>query len=318
MRSRTLTDRFAVSEVGFGAAGVSNLYSAISDEQAAATIETAWAGGIRYFDVAPHYGLGLAERRLGAALAGTPREEYVVSTKVGRLLVPRTPPLPHDPDLFDVPGDKRRVWDFSLAGIRRSIEDSLARMGIGHIDVAYLHDPDVSEVPGALADGLTALLTLREEGVVGAVGVGTNDSPTAARAFAEYDIDTCMLAGQYTLLRNDGFEAVLRAAAGRPVVLAGVFNSGILATDDVPERATFDYLPASEQILDKARTLARLAHQHRTTLPALAVQHGLRRPGVGSVVLGMRSPQEVRANLAHWAADISPVTWQAIDEEGQP
>src|SRR5699024_7019475 len=216
------------AQVGFGAAGVSTLYSAISDEQAAATLEAAWAGGIRYFDVAPHYGLGLAERRLGAALANKPRQEYVVSTKVGRLLVPRIPPAPRDDDLFEVPGDKRRVWDFSLAGIRHSIEDSLTRMGIGHLDVAYLHDPDVSGVPRALECALTAWLQLREEGGVSAVGVGTNDSPTAARAFAEYGIDTCMLAGQYTLLRNNGFGDVVQAAAGRPVVLAGVFNSGIL------------------------------------------------------------------------------------------
>ena len=317
MRSRALTERLQVTEVGFGAAGVSNLYSAISDEQAAATLEAAWAGGIRYFDVAPHYGLGLAERRLGAALASKPRHEYVVSTKVGRVLVPRIPPAPRDDDMFDVPGDKRRVWDFSLAGIRRSIEDSLTRMGIGHLDVAYLHDPDVSGVPGALEDGLTALLQLRDEGVVSAVGVGTNDSPTAARAFAEYEIDTCMLAGQYTLLRNHGFAEVVQAAAGRPVVLAGVFNSGILATQEVPDRATFDYLEAPQEVLRRARALARTAREQHTTLPALAIQHGLRRPEVASVVLGMRSPAEVEANLAHWAADISPVTWQAVDDEGQ-
>lgn len=316
MRSRALTDRLAVTEVGFGAAGVSNLYSAISDEQAAATLAAAWSGGIRYFDVAPHYGLGLAEERLGRALADKPRESYVVSTKVGRLLVPRTPPADRDEDLFEVPGDKRRVWDFSLAGIRRSIEDSLDRMGIGRIDVAYLHDPDVSGVPGALQDGLTALLRLRSEGLVGAVGVGTNDSPTAARAFAEYDVDTCMLAGQYTLLRNHGFEEVVRAAAGRPVVLAGVFNSGILASQDVPQQATFDYQRASPEVLGRARALAQVAREHHTTLPGLAIGHGLRRTAVASVVLGMRSPAEVQANLAHWATDISPATWQAVDNEG--
>lgn len=312
MRTRAITDSLSVTEVGFGAAGVSNLYSAISDAQAAATLEAAWDGGIRYFDVAPHYGLGIAERRLGRALAGKPRSQYTISTKVGRLLVPRVPAIERDDDLFDVPGDLTRRWDFSPAGIRRSITESLERMGVDHIDIAYLHDPDVAPIPNALAKGLTALLALREEGLVRAVGVGTNDSATAARAFREFDIDTSMIAGRYTLLRNEGFDDVLEAAGNRSVVLAGVFNSGILAQDEVPQQATFDYFAAPAEVLDHARAIATLASEHSATLPELAIGYGLRPPQVASVVLGMRSPAEVEENLARYRAPVPASAWEAL------
>ncbi len=312
MRTRRLTDTLRVTEVGFGAATLGNLYQAMTDEQARACVDAAWAAGIRYFDTAPHYGLGLSERRLGRALADRPRDELVLSTKVGRLLVPRTPPLPRDDDLFDVPGDTRRVWDFTADGVRRSVEQSLERLGLDRIDVAYLHDPDVSEVPGALADGLAALLALREEGVVSAVGVGTNDTATVTEAFTHFDVDTAMLAGRYTLLRRDGFAELVEAAAGRPVVLAGVFNSGILARPTVPAEATMDYQVAPAEVLERARQLARVATEHGTTLPALAIQHGLQHPATASVVLGMSSPEHVRQNVARYAETVPPQVWTAL------
>ncbi|WP_147915471.1 aldo/keto reductase [Ruania zhangjianzhongii] len=318
MRARALTDRLALTEVGFGAACLGNLYSAISDEQSEACVDAAWDAGIRYFDTAPHYGLGLSERRLGRALAGRPRDEFTLSTKVGRLLVPRLPPLPRDDDMFDVPGDLDRVWDFSAGGIRRSIEESLTRLGLDHIDIAYLHDPDVSAVPGALADGLEALLTLRAEGLVTAVGVGTNDPATVVAAFADYDIDTAMLAGRYTLLREAGFAGVVAAAAGRPVVLAGVFNSGILAREEVPADATLDYLAAPADVVDRARRIAALAAQNGTTLPALAIQHGLRHPATASVVLGMSSPEQVAQNVARYGEAVPPQVWAELGEVAPP
>ena len=318
MRTRALTDRLAVTEVGFGAACLGNLYSAISDEQSDACVDAAWQAGIRYFDTAPHYGLGLSERRLGRALADRPREEFTVSTKVGRLLVPRVPPLARDDDLFDVPGDTGRVWDFSTSGIRRSLEESLARLGLDRIDIAYLHDPDASGVPGALADGLAALLALRAEGLVTAVGVGTNDPVTVAEAFTGYDIDTAMLAGRYTLLREDGFAEVVAAAAGRPVVLAGVFNSGILAREEVPAGATLDYRAAPPDVLARARRIAALAGRHGTTLPALAIQHGLRHPATASVVLGMSSPEQVAENVARASATAPPEVWAELGEVAPP
>ena len=318
MHARALTDHLTLTEVGFGAACLGNLYSAISDEQSDACVAAAWDAGIRYFDTAPHYGLGLSERRLGRALAGRPREEFTLSTKVGRLLVPRVPPLPRDDDLFEVPGDTDRVWDFTDGGIRRSIEESLTRLGLDHIDIAYLHDPEVSGVPGALADGLDTLLTLRDEGLVTAVGVGTNDPATVTAAFADYDIDTAMLAGRYTLLREDGFAEVVAAAAGRPVVLAGVFNSGILAGAEVPDGATLDYHVAPEQTLDQARRIAALARRHGTTLPTLAIQHGLRHPATASVVLGMSSPEQVTQNVARYSEAVPPQVWAELGEVAPP
>lgn len=312
MRTRKLTDRLRVTEVGFGAASLGNLYQAMTDEQARACVDAAWEAGIRYFDTAPHYGLGLAERRLGRALADRPREQFVLSTKVGRLLVPREPPLPRDDDLFEVPGDLDRVWDFTAAGIRRSVEQSLQRLGLDHLDVAYLHDPDVSGVPGALEDGLTALLALRAEGLVTAVGVGTNDTATVTESFTRFDVDTAMLAGQYTLLRQDGFAELAEAAAGRPVVLAAVFNSGILARPTVPAEATLDYEQAPAEVLDRARRIAALATGHGTTLPALAIQHGLRHPATAAVVLGMSSPEQVQQNVARYAETVPPQLWDRL------
>jgi len=312
VRTRELTDRLRVTEVGFGAASLGNLYQAMTDEQARACVDAAWEAGIRYFDTAPHYGLGLAERRLGRALADRPREQFVLSTKVGRLLVPREPPLPRDDDLFEVPGDLDRVWDFTAAGIRRSVEQSLQRLGLDHLDVAYLHDPDVSGVPGALEDGLTALLALRAEGLVTAVGVGTNDTATVTESFTRFDVDTAMLAGQYTLLRQDGFAELAEAAAGRPVVLAAVFNSGILARPTVPAEATLDYEQAPAEVLDRARRIAALATEHGTTLPALAIQHGLRHPATAAVVLGMSSPEQVQQNVARYAETVPPQLWDRL------
>ncbi|UFU03298.1 aldo/keto reductase [Ruania suaedae] len=296
MRTRDLAG-LALTEIGFGAAGLGNLYRAIDDETSQRCVDAAWEGGIRYFDTAPHYGLGLSERRLGAALAGRPREEFVVSTKVGRLLVPRVPPRDRDDEMFEVPGDLTREWGFEPGAVRRSVEESLERTGLGYLDIALVHDPDVSGEPDALERGLEALLALRAEGVVRAVGVGTNDAVTAAVALERYDIDTVMLAGQYTLLRNDGFDRVRAAAGDRRVVLAGVFNSGILARPQVPEAATFDYEPAPRAQLDRAREIAAMAARHGATLPQLAVELPLRQECVASVVLGMQTETEVRENL---------------------
>ncbi len=298
MRTRELGGGLALTEIGFGAAGLGNLYQAIDDETSQRCVDAAWELGIRYFDTAPHYGLGLSERRLGAGLAGRPREEFVVSTKVGRLLVPRVPPLPQDDEMFEVPGDLTREWGFDRDAVRRSLDASLDRTGLGYIDIALVHDPDVSDDPDALDQGVQALLELREQGVVKAVGVGTNDSATAAVALERYDIDTVMLAGRYTLLRDDDFDRVRDAAGERRVVLAGVFNSGILARPQVPEVATFDYEPAPTALLDRAREIAAVAAQYGATLPQLAVEYPLRQECVASVVLGMQTAVEVQENVA--------------------
>jgi hypothetical protein len=210
-----------VTELGFGGASIGNLYRATSDEVAREAVDAAWAAGIRYFDTAPHYGLGLSERRLGEALRRYPRDEYVLSTKVGRLIVPNLTPtgsdLPYG--LFDVPDDLTRRLDYSADGVRRSLEASLARLGLDRVDVVLMHDPD-DFLDETIAEALPALAELREQGVIGAIGVGMNQWEAPLRVVREADIDVVMLAGRWTLLDRTG-EALLDACLERGDVGAG-------------------------------------------------------------------------------------------------
>jgi D-threo-aldose 1-dehydrogenase len=313
MKTRSLgSTGLAVSEIGFGAASLGNLYAAISDDQADATVQAAWEAGIRYFDTAPHYGLGLSERRLGRALRGRDRSSFVVSTKVGRLIVPREPPLDRDDDIFDVPGDLGRRWDFSEAGIRASIEASLDRAQLDRIDIAYLHDPDRSGIPGAAQEGAAALLRLRDEGLVTAVGIGSNSVAAVTELLRTTDIDLAMLAGRYTLL-EDASAGVFDAAAGRPIVVAGAFNSGLLATDRPLPGASHDYAPAPEALIRRANRLADIAEAGGATLPQAAIAYPLRNAGVASVVLGMASPEQVRRNLRLYSSPVPAEVWNDIE-----
>lgn len=301
-----------LTELGFGAASLGNLYVETSDEVAAATVDAAWEAGIRYFDTAPHYGLGLSERRLGAALRGRPRDQYVVSTKVGRLLVPRVPPADRDDDIFEVPGELTRRWDFSRDGVLRSIEESLTRLGVDRIDIAYVHDPDASGIPGAAASAAEALIGLREQGVLRAVGIGTNSVDAAVRLLSETDIDTAMIAGRVTLLDHDGVEALLTAAGTRRLVAAAVFNGGLLAVPRPAPGARFDYRPASEELLARANRIAEVVEAHGATLPQAALGYPLTFPGVATRVVGMRTPEEVRANVALATARPPAAMWDAL------
>ncbi|MEU4746825.1 aldo/keto reductase, partial [Actinosynnema sp. NPDC023658] len=240
-----------------GGSTLGNLYRPMTDEQAHELVDAAWAAGVRHFDTAPHYGLGLSERRLGAALAGRPREEFTVSTKVGRLLVPDPDGGGRpDPDGFAVPATHRRVWDFSADGVRRSLEESLGRLGLDRVDVVYLHDPD-DHWDQAATEGLPALLRLRDTGVVRSVGVGMNQWRMPARFVRETDVDVVMLAGRYTLLEQPAAAEFLPLCVERgvDVAVAGVFNSGLLARHDVPDSATYDYGPAPAELLARARRI---------------------------------------------------------------
>jgi D-threo-aldose 1-dehydrogenase len=204
----TLAGKMPPGPLGFGGANVGNLWSAMSDDEAWALLEAAWDGGIRYFDTAPHYGLGLSERRLGAFLATKPREEFVLSTKVGRLLrpSPSTAHLLDDANNFVVPADLRRVWDFSRDGVRRSVEESLQRLGLDAVDVLYLHDPEEFGLDAALASGIPAAVELREEGAVTAVGVGSKSTAALAAAVRTGALDLLMVAGRLTLLEQPACE----------------------------------------------------------------------------------------------------------------
>jgi D-threo-aldose 1-dehydrogenase len=305
--------------LGMGCAQLGNLGTRMTDEEAEATVHAAWDAGIRFFDTAPHYGLGLSERRLGRALAAYPRDEYVVSTKVGRLLVP-SPETAHQRDtdnLFDVPSDHRRVYDLSRDGVLRSLEASLERLGLDRIDVVYMHDPD-DHAEAARTTGAQTLSALREEGVIRGYGAGMNQAGMLADLIEQTDVDIVMCAGRLTLLEQESSRRMLRLAGERgvAVVAAAVYNSGLLARDSVPDRVTYDYADAPTEILERARGIERLCRAHGTTLPAAAVQYPLRFPPVVSAVVGMRGPTQVAEAVQRTAAPIPDELWDALEESG--
>ncbi|MCQ8836046.1 aldo/keto reductase [Streptomyces malaysiensis] len=302
-----------VTELGFGSAPIGNLYAAVDDEQAQATVDAAWQAGVRYFDTAPHYGLGLAEQRLGQALATRPRAEYVISTKVGRLLVPNDDPRGTDLDSgFAVPDTLRRRLDYSAAGVRRSIEDSLTRLGVDHVDIVLVHDPEL-HVPQVIAETVPELLRMRDEGLVSAVGVGMNYWQPLAEIVDRCDVDAVMLAGRWTLLDRSGEPLLHRCAErGVSVLAAAPFNSGILARTEPGEDDTFDYAPVTEPVLRRARELAALCRAAGIELAHAALGFPLRRPEVASVVAGMASPDQVRLAARRVDEPIPDALWSRI------
>lgn len=313
-----------LGRLGFGGTGVGNLYRAISDEQATETLEAAWDSGIRYFDTAPHYGLGLSERRMGEALTEKPRGEFVLSTKVGRVLVPSPATEDaQDPEGFDVPAVLRREWDPSEAGVRRSIEDSLERLGLDYIDIAYLHDPDVYSMEDAVKSALPALEKVRAEGLVRAIGVGTNTAGAALEWVEAADLDFLMLAGRFTMLEQPGsdgrpggglLDRCLELGTG--VVSVGVYNSGILAKPELPSDAHYNYSQASEEILERARQLARVCNDHGVELPTAAIQFPFRHPAVVNVTVGASKPEQISQSAERVAAEVPEELWQDLQERG--
>ncbi|MFK3676494.1 aldo/keto reductase [Microbacterium sp. NPDC090218] len=305
--------------LGMGCAQLGNLGSEMTDEEAEATVHAAWDAGIRYFDTAPHYGLGLSERRLGRALAAYPRDEYVVSTKVGRLLVP-SPETAHLRDmdnLFDVPSDVRRVYDLSRDGVLRSIESSLERLGLDRLDVVYMHDPD-DHAEAARTTGAQTLSTLRDEGVIRAYGAGMNQAGMLADLIEQTDTDIVMCAGRLTLLEQSSSLRMLRLARERgvAVVAAAVYNSGLLARDSVPDRVSYDYADAPRDIVDRARDIERICRAQGTTLPSAALQYPLRIPQVVSAVVGMRGTTQVAQAAERVTAEIPDDLWGALHAAG--
>ncbi|MGH3646367.1 MAG: aldo/keto reductase [Micromonosporaceae bacterium] len=307
-----------VSRLGLGAAQLGNLYRPVDDETAAGAVDAAWKAGIRYFDTAPHYGLGLSERRLGAALRGRPRADYAISTKVGRLLEPSPETADErDAEGFDVPAAYRRRWDFSRDGVLRSLESSLERLGLDRVDIVYLHDPD-DHPEQALTEGYPALHELRSQGVVGAIGAGMNQWQLPARFVRETDIDVVMLAGRYTLLEQPAHAEFLPLCAERgvAVVAAGVFNSGLLAADRPAPGATYNYTAAPAALIARAEWLAGVCEPHGVTLPQAAIAYPLRHPAVRCVVVGARSPAQVRRNAELYAAGVPDALWEELTAEG--
>ncbi|MFI5960714.1 aldo/keto reductase [Streptomyces asoensis] len=304
-----------VSPLAFGAAVIGNLFTEVGEEQAHEAVTAAWQQGIRYFDTAPHYGLGLSERRLGAALREHPRGRYTVSTKVGRLLVPDERTGDDLADGFAVPATHRRAWDFSADGVRRSLDASLERLGLDRVDVVYLHDPD-DHAEQAFREGYPALEKLRAEGVVGAIGAGMNQAEMLTRFVRDTDVDVVLCAGRYTLLDQRAGAGLLPAAAERgvSVVVGGAFNSGLLA-DPRPD-ATFDYARAPAALLERALRLKETAGRHGITLRAAALAFCAAHPAVASVLVGARSAAEVRDCAAQFAVPVPAAFWQELRDTG--
>jgi D-threo-aldose 1-dehydrogenase len=315
-----------VSRLGLGAASIGGLYEAVTDADARATVEHAWDLGIRMFDVAPLYGYGAGERRVGMALAGHPRDEYILSTKVGRLVrspdaIP--PGADVDPQAMEGREDAfyaraepvRVVFDFSADGVRRSIEESLERLGLEQVDIALIHDPD-DHWEQAIGEAWPALARMRDEGTIRAVGVGMNQSSMLARFAREGDFDVFLVAGRYTLLDQDALSELLPLCMERGVSIlaAGVMNSGVLA--DPRSGSRFDYRPAPPAIVDRARRIAAVCDRHDVPLRAAAIQFPLAHPAVVSLIAGVRSVDHLDEYPALMRRSIPAALWADLRAEG--
>ncbi|MEV6553782.1 aldo/keto reductase [Streptomyces sp. NPDC051597] len=302
----------AVTALSLGAAGLGNLLGEVSDADAREAVDAAWEAGVRYFDTAPHYGLGLSERRLGEALRDRPRDAYTVSTKVGRVLEPLE--RPDGDDLaqgFAVPATHRRRWDFSADGVRRGIEDSLGRLGLDRINAVFLHDPD-DHAEQALAEAYPALERLRTEGVVRAIGAGMNHAGPLARFVRETDVDAVLCAGRYSLLDQSAADELLpeAAARGTSVIVGGVFNSGLLA--DPRPGAPYDYAAAPPALLERALRIKAVCERHGVPLRTAALAFPLRHPAVASVLVGARSAAEVRDAAGRFGRPVPRALWEEL------
>ncbi|RFB99392.1 pyridoxal 4-dehydrogenase [Rhizobium leguminosarum bv. trifolii] len=295
-----------VTEISFGAAALGGLYRACPREVAMDTLQAAWDSGIRYFDVAPWYGLGLAERRVGDFLRDQADGSYVLSTKVGRLLRPvPTGTVPDysyvDPLSFDAD------YDYSYDGIMRSVEFSYARLGLNRIDILYVHDiggythgaaKNAVYQKQLLDSGIKALEELKSSGAISAFGLGVNEVPVCLDVMRNADLDCILMAGRYTLLDRSAVAELLPLCRqkGTSLVVGGVFNSGILATGPVPD-AHFDYMPADDAVLAKVGAMEAIAKRHGVPLAAPALQFPLREPIVASVLIGTAKPSSLIRNM---------------------
>jgi D-threo-aldose 1-dehydrogenase len=305
----------SVTRLGLGTAPLGGLFEPVTEEEAWATVERAYMAGLRFFDTAPLYGHGLAERRLGQVLQLKPRSEFVLATKVGRLLrdwAPSDATQYHrgEPFYKDAP-PLNPVFDFSYDGVMKSVDESLERLGLDSIDVLHIHDPD-RHFDEALSGAYRALNRLREQGTVGAVGVGMNQAKMLVRFAHEANIDCFLLAGRYTLLDQIALQELLPVCVERniAVIAGGVYNSGILASG-----TTFDYIPAPPELIMRADRLNVACARHSVPLKAAAIQFPLGHPAVAAVLIGCRSPVEVDENVRMFRHKIPVDLWEDLRRE---
>jgi D-threo-aldose 1-dehydrogenase len=306
---------------GLGCAQLGGLFKAMPAPQAAELVQAAWEEGVRFFDTAPYYGYTLSERRLGAALAQHPRTHYLLSTKVGRVMEPDTGVQPGD-DGFADPLPFRPRYDYSHDGVMRSFEDSLQRLGVAQVDILFVHD--IGRVTHGehhahhwqqltRGGGFRALETLRREGRVRAVGLGVNEWQVVHEALQEFDLDLSMLAGRYTLLEQESLSPLLDQSVrrGHAIVVAGPFNSGVLAGG-----STFNYARAPEPVLQRVRALEAVCREFDVPLPAAALQFPLAHPAVVTCMAGAHDAAQLRQNIAWLQQPLPDELWLALRERG--
>ncbi len=314
------------TELGFGGAPLGNLYRPMTEKEARLMLEAVWAAGCRYFDTAPLYGLGLSETRLNGFLRPKPRDSYLISTTVGRLLDVCEP---HERTrqyaFFETPSRRER-FDYSYDGAMRSLEFSLERLGLDQIDIVYGHDVDVSthgskeasdaHIKEFMAGGYRALDELRASGALKAIGAGINDWDVAETLARAGDFDVFLLAGRYTLLEQDALTSFLPLCEEKriAVVIGGPFNSGILATG-VKADAHYNYGPAPEEVKDRVRRIQQVCKSFKVRLPEAALRFPLGHPAVLSVIAGAQRASEVKRNAAMMNAKIPAALWRALKAE---
>jgi D-threo-aldose 1-dehydrogenase len=299
-----------VSRLSLGTAALGGLYTTVSDADCTDTVLTAIDNGVNFIDTAPHYGKGTSEIRLAKALAGRDRSSLVISTKVGRLLVPSTTDI--DEFFMDADNTVERKFDFTASGVRQSLESSLERLGVDCVEILFIHDPD-AHADDAILHAYPELERMRSEGMIKAIGVGMNQCEIPTRIMKETDIDVVLIAGRYSLLDQEAMEELLPTALARnvDVIVAGVFNSGILANP--VKGATFDYVPASDELLAKAVRIREVLDGHQVSLTSAALQFPLRHPAVKSVLVGCRSAAEVESNIEEFDKTIENRAWDDLE-----
>jgi D-threo-aldose 1-dehydrogenase len=315
-----------VTELGLGTAPLGDLFEMVEDEDAAAVMQCAWEGGVRYFDTSPWYGRGQAEHRLGRALYRRPRSEFVISTKIGRVLRRPLKPGPFDRGQWIGGLEFETVFNYGYDGVMRSFEDSLQRLGLNSIDLLLIHDLDAwyhkppvkldAYINELFVSGWRALDELRSQGIIKGIGAGLNTIGTIPRFLDLFDIDFFLLAMRYTLLEQDVLDSEFPRCAERGVgvIIGGGYNSGILATGAVPG-AMYNYQPAGAAILERVRKIEQVCARHRVPLPAAALQFPLGHPIVASIIPGAISRAQVEQNLAAFRRPIPADLWAELKHE---
>ena len=282
-----------------------------------ATIAKAHEVGVKYFDTAPLYGNGRSEKRYGEVLGRYPRDSFVLSSKVGRVLVPDVS-YPGGWAVDDIPHLTAK-FDLTRDGIMRALEEGLERSGLDHVDILYLHDPDVEDMEDeANATAFPTMIELREQGVVKAIGCGMNQWQMPGRFIERFDLDIILLAGRYTLLDHDAYPEFLTLCVEKNVKIAtgGPYNSGILAAQDLDGPLAFNYEQAAPQWIDKARALKRVCDAHGVDMRAAALQFPLAHPAVASVIPGAATPEQVVQNVELIRVGTPDAMWSEMKSEG--